>query len=382
MYCCSSISSYNDLLRISFSIKTREKEMQQQPVISGRVQDTGCIITTVINKVPYYLTSDINSVPFFMQFKKGVTNGLVTFTNFALQLIVVLISGMAFPQISFQLASNKAYFVIQPTLHYISSPDPQAIRALIQIQNNEADGSLLAVGLSYIFVDPVRFLTLDDHIDNPNSIDITTLSTTSCSTFFITQIQSLVDIQGNPTTANVFPSIYNYNTQDAPIGSYFFTSKNDAIVGDYSPYTFCAQMTCGPSCYGACGGDYSECRREQSSGNFSCARTDDITACTWSIMTIMCVIYLLLGLGLGFLFFRHHPNLTKEPIFKKISEPEKTPTKVHEQLLAKIGDLSGSSSFIMGLLLVLYVVVPLIMFGILLFFPSVTRSIITNVCKL
>lgn len=362
------------------------------PVVSGRIApNSASIITTVIGKVPYYLTSDVNGIPFFMQFQKNSsTSGLDTFVNFALQVIVVLSVGLTTPQMTFQSASNNQYYVVHHGLSYVGAPDPQSQVSLIPLTSvSGADNGLLAVGRSYTFMSPIHFLVLNDNITNPNSVNITTMSPSETSSFFVTQVKNLVGTDGNPATVDILPSLYSYYTGTSSVTAYFFTSAQDAANGSYIPYSFCPTSVCGPNCIGPCGGDYSQCKREVDNGNFSCSN-GDYSVCTWSILSVVIVIYLAIGLGLGYLLFQHHTNYSKKTVQRATTvghEVDAGPvfSMSHEggdSLNTKLGDISTTGKVVFSVILIILAFVPLMLFITLEFFPSVTRSVITTVCSL
>lgn len=362
------------------------------PVVSGRIApNSASVITTVIGKIPYYLTSDVNGIPFFMQFQKNSsTSGLDTFVNYALQVIVVLSVGLTTPQITFQSVANNQYYIVHPGLSYVGAPDPQSQVLLIPLTSvSGADNGLLAVGRSYTFMSPIHFLVLNDNITNPNAVNITTMSPSETSSFFVTQVKNLVDTNGNPATVDILPSLYSYYTGTSSVTAYFFTSAQDAANGSYIPYSFCPTSVCGPNCIGPCGGDYTQCKREVDNGNFSCSN-GDYSVCTWSILSVVLVIYLAIGLGLGYFLFQHQANYSNKKIVQKATNVRhenvdnifSMPHEGGDSLNTKLGDISTTGKVVFSVILIILAFVPLMLFIALEFFPSVTRSVITTVCSL
>jgi len=380
------------------------------PVVSGRIYDYASILTTTIAGVQYYLTYDVNNVPFFMQFRKGTTNGLDTVTNNVALVKVTLAVGSTSPIVTLRTADTDTFYVVNPNLNYVGPPDPQATQhALYVVAKDNADNSLLAVGVSYTLVDPVNFLVLQDNVSNPHSINITTMSPSTTNLFFVTQVDGLVDTTGTTTQKNIYPSIYSYTVGDGATIQYFFTSQQDGINGNYIPYSFCPTKTCGPNCLGPCNGDYSDCKREtQDTNTFSCV-ADGLGSCTYVVISIMIVFTALVWLVIGLVLFGHHGNYEKPHIFAAATGISESKVKAAGRVRRsfgryspgdyemyspeekakdvkfwhnRIGGLSTSSVVILSITLGLWFVAMLVFFVIAIYYPSLLQGIFTASCNL
>ncbi len=354
-------------------IRTKKMTTVVQPVVSGKV-NSAVILTTVIDQVEYYLTSDVNSVPFFMPFRTGLTSGLDTFTNYALQVTMTLaLSSSTGPVMTLRNASTNQFYIVEATSNYISSPDPQVKQYSISlVTRSGADNTLLAGGISYKLTSPNLFYVLNSNITNPNSINIISSSPSSVDNFFITQVSNLVDQNGNPATKNIFSSIYSFMTDDGGSISHFFTSVQDAINGNYIPYNFCPTQTCGTNCLGPCNGnDYNTCKRQVSNEEFSCV-DESFGGCMFTYFAIALVIDLVFLMIFAYIMFSHHFGNSSQK-----GGEDKYAAKIfskHKQ--------GAGLKITVSILFTLFALFPIFLILLIQLVPSFSRALLGQTCNI
>lgn len=248
-----------------------------KPVVSGKIGTQTCILTASYNKENYYMTSDINGVPFFMKLRRGTSSGLDVFKTYVLKVNPTLVNGAKTPVLTMTNASSGAYYVANRIGNYVQQPDPASKDYFLAINDQGYyDHSLFANSVSYKLLDPLNFIFSFDYYDNPSVINITTIGNTFFyNTFFVTQVTNLLNSEGVVSTDNVYNSLYSNLTNDGSQVTYFFTDSNAILDGDGVPFSYCLTQGCGPTCLGVCDNhdgkfNYEQCRRLTKTSDFKC----------------------------------------------------------------------------------------------------------------
>ncbi len=254
---------------------------------------------TIVDATPYYLVTDVAGNPYFQPLYQDVSTGLDVFKNFATNVTVsigarsgadntVVITNMKTP--------GGGHFVIDPnSLRIVASTSAPGGSAVILIEPlSYTDPNLIATGYQYVLDKGVKFLITTNWSSTPNTQSIGSVSQQPpVNSFYIYPVEGLIDSQGKPASISVFSAIYDDVVGRTP-ETFLFTSHAAWEAGAGQPYYYCADSSCGPLCFGTCGGRYSGCQRLKDN-NFAC-RISVSTTCKvlallpFMIPTILCMI--------------------------------------------------------------------------------------------
>lgn len=238
-------------------------------VVSGSINATqSCIVMSIIDATPYYLVTDINGVPYFQPLYQDVSTGLSVFTASAVRVTVTIASGYSVVMTNLSskigigqpfLVNNSIARVVQPGTTGGGTTSAIPIEALTY-----SDPTLVACGYEYIMINSVQFFLSNNWSATPNSLSVNAMPVSSTLSFYVFPVDNLINSAGQSVSEQVFKNLYD-DVLGLATDKFFFSSYEAYLIGNGSPFEYCSDSSCGPTCFGLCGnqGSYINCNRQK-----------------------------------------------------------------------------------------------------------------------